>query len=255
MAIDKSNQIAPFSNGCGEAAKYCIAAPGVRVISTVSHQDEKYENHYYGVESGTSMAVPVVSGALAVLKSTHPTLTARQAVDIMLRTATDLGKPGIDSVYGHGLVNLTRALAPVGQMPAAGQNAQRVADPGRSRIAFSAPFGDAAPSMALNFGGLDSFGRVFKFHAPLQDRVLPGPQLAGVMARSSAAFSAQPPTRIGDNGAGASTLLQTSTTPDSAIGDGSRISFVTSRNLTTLTLARRQTSSKLSPSNLMMDGV
>lgn len=82
------------------------------------------------------MAVPVVSGALAVLKPTHPTLTARQAVDIMLRTATDLGKPGIDSVYGHGLVNLTRALAPVGQMAAAGQNAQRVADPGRSRIAF-----------------------------------------------------------------------------------------------------------------------
>ena len=255
VAIDKSNQIAPFSNGCGEAAKYCIAAPGVRVISTVSHQDEKYENHYYGVESGTSMAVPVVSGALAVLKSTHPTLTARQAVDIMLRTATDLGKPGIDSVYGHGLVNLTRALAPIGQVAAAGQNAQRVVDPGRSRIAFSAAFGDAAPSMALNFGGLDSFGRVYKFHAPLQDRVLPGPQLAGMMARSSAAFSAQPPTRIGDNGAGASTLLQTSTTPDSAIGDGSRISFVTARNLTTLTLARRQTSSQLSPSNLMMDGV
>mgnify|MGYP001365864302 CR=1 FL=1 len=120
---------------------------------------------------------------------------------------------------------------------------------------LAAAFGDAAPSMALNFGGLDSFGRVFKFHAPLQDRVLPGPQLAGVMARSSAAFSAQPPTRIGDNGAGALTLLQTSTTPDSATGDGSRISFVNSQNLTTLTLARRQTSSQLSPSNLMMDGV
>lgn len=297
--VDKGNIIYRSSNGCGIAKDYCLAAPGTNVLSTVVRGDKDdvedgslsrvnkqltgdsdlHTGDGTSTYTGTSMAAPMVSGALALIKSQDPVLTAEQAVKILLCTATDLdkssGRPAKSvqecsdrgpeaihangwspsDVYGHGLVNLTRALAPIGQVAAAGQNAQRVADPGRSRIAFSAAFGDAAPSMALNFGGLDSFGRVYKFHAPLQDRVLPGPQLAGVMARSSAAFSAQPPTRIGDSGAGASTLLQTSTTPDSAIGDGSRISFVTARNLTTLTLARRQTSSQLSPSNLMMDGV
>lgn len=297
--VDKRNIIHRSSNGCGIAKNYCLAAPGTNVLSTVVRGDkddvahetaarlERQQNGdadlYTGdgtsTLTGTSMAAPVVSGALAVIKSHNPILTGKQAVKILLCTATDLdkseGRPAKSvqecsdrgpeathrngwkpsKVYGHGLVNLKRALEPIGQVAAAGQNARRVADPGRSRIAFSAAFGDAAPSMALSFGGLDSFGRVYRFHAPLQDRVLPGPQLAGVMARSSAAFSAQPTTRIGDNGAGVSTLLQSSTTPDSVIGDGSRISFVSARNRTTLTLARRQTSSQLSPSNLMMDGV
>ena len=76
----------------------------------------------YGTNSGTSMAAPIVSGALAVLKSKDPKLTARKAVKALLCTATELKEDGRtvaadddgngwtpSEVYGHGLVNLARA--------------------------------------------------------------------------------------------------------------------------------------------------
>jgi len=39
-------------------------------------------------------------------------------VDILLSTATDLGAPGVDSVYGRGLLNIQAALSPVGGISA-----------------------------------------------------------------------------------------------------------------------------------------
>ena len=96
--------------------------------------------------SGTSMAAPVVSGAAAVLKGAFPNLTARQVVDILLRTATDLGAPGTDPVYGRGLVNLARALQPIGPTRAAAADAFGIAPTADTRVALSAAFGDAAPS-------------------------------------------------------------------------------------------------------------
>ena len=63
---------------------------------------------------GTSFATPHVAGALALLLHKFPRLRAEQAVDILLRTADDLGEPGPDSTHGHGLMNLERAFQPVG---------------------------------------------------------------------------------------------------------------------------------------------
>ena len=115
VATDLNNRIAPFSNGCGIARNYCLAAPGTRILSTFHRQEagDKVERGY-GIYSGTSMAVPMVSGALAVLKGRDSQLTAKQAVEIILKTATDLGAPGVDDVYGHGLLNLAKALEPQG---------------------------------------------------------------------------------------------------------------------------------------------
>ena len=61
--------------------------------------------------SGTSFAAPRVSAALAVLSQKCPTLTAEQLGYVLLRSATDLGEPGIDPVYGYGLLNLENAVA------------------------------------------------------------------------------------------------------------------------------------------------
>lgn len=62
-----------------------------------------------GLLAGTSMAAPHISGALAVLRSKG--LNPQQAVDRLLATADDIGD---ESVYGAGLVNLTRATAGLG---------------------------------------------------------------------------------------------------------------------------------------------
>lgn len=56
------------------------------------------------------MAAPMVSGAAAVLMHRFPYMTASQIASVLLTTATDLGKKGIDDVYGWGKLNLRSAI-------------------------------------------------------------------------------------------------------------------------------------------------
>jgi len=59
---------------------------------------------------GTSMAAPHVSGVAALLLSQTPGLSANQLRDLLLGTALDLGTPGRDDLYGHGMVRALAAL-------------------------------------------------------------------------------------------------------------------------------------------------
>lgn len=60
--------------------------------------------------SGTSMAVPQVSGASAVLLEMDPDLKPADVKRLLLKTADELGPEGKDNLYGYGALNLTRAL-------------------------------------------------------------------------------------------------------------------------------------------------
>ncbi len=74
-----------------------IAAPGSGVLST-------YSNGGYSSLSGTSMATPHVSGALALAWSCAPAgTTAAQLRTALQTTAEDLGTAGRDTSYGFGL--------------------------------------------------------------------------------------------------------------------------------------------------------
>ncbi|RKH18447.1 peptidase S8 [Corallococcus sp. CA047B] len=64
----------------------------------------------YTYVSGTSMAAPFVSGVAALLWSAHPTLTPLQVREAMEASARDLGTPGRDPAFGHGLVHAHDAL-------------------------------------------------------------------------------------------------------------------------------------------------
>jgi hypothetical protein len=267
VATDQQDRIAHFSNGFGEAAAYCLAAPGVDIRSTT------VPDGGYWLGSGTSMAPPMVSGAAAELKQMFPNLTAEAVSRTLLCTATDLdksaGRPSKSveecadkgpeatpsngwapsEVSGHGLVNLAQAIKPIGPTSAAAADAFGVAPTGDTRVAFSSAFGNAAPSQELDFGGLDMFGRVYRFRAPLQDRVMPGPRLAGVMA-----MTAPPPPVVMGRGDGVTTLLRRSTNVDSAIGDGGVISYLGARSRTDLALVNRRTGAALSPAALLRQG-
>ncbi|NCB49212.1 MAG: hypothetical protein EOM53_00825 [Alphaproteobacteria bacterium] len=109
IAVNSSNTISSYSNQCGLTKEYCLAAPGDNVYSTIAGDT-------YGYKSGTSMATPVVTGAVALMRGAFPYLTAQQVVQILFDTATDLGTPGVDDVYGHGLLNLNAATAPIGPL-------------------------------------------------------------------------------------------------------------------------------------------
>ncbi|MDQ1261767.1 MAG: serine protease AprX, partial [Euryarchaeota archaeon] len=60
--------------------------------------------------SGTSMAVPQVSGAVALLLEAKSDLAPADVKRVLLKTADDLGPSGQDNVYGYGALNLTGAL-------------------------------------------------------------------------------------------------------------------------------------------------
>ena len=104
-AVDANNKIAPFSNGCGPAKNWCLAAPGelVKVVSTQGEQIHKV--------SGTSPAAALVSGALAVLQAAFPAMEMTALKEILLRSATKVGAgPWPNEIYGHGIINLGAAL-------------------------------------------------------------------------------------------------------------------------------------------------
>ncbi len=58
----------------------------------------------YTAVLGTSYAAPVVAGLLALLIDEASPAAAQQALTQLIGTATDLGPPGKDPIYGYGLV-------------------------------------------------------------------------------------------------------------------------------------------------------
>ena len=61
VSIGRDGQISEFSNRCGIAARWCLAAPGEDMLAATY----TWLGLGYGTASGTSFAAPVVSGGLA----------------------------------------------------------------------------------------------------------------------------------------------------------------------------------------------
>jgi subtilisin family serine protease len=101
-ATDENNQIASWSSRGPEVD---LAAPGVDIYST-------YKGSTYKTLSGTSMAAPHVTGAAALIidKGKCGTCTPDEIRQRLQQTASDLGDPGTDNLYGAGLVNVYKAL-------------------------------------------------------------------------------------------------------------------------------------------------
>ncbi|EWH07673.1 MULTISPECIES: S8 family serine peptidase [Pseudoalteromonas] len=92
-AVDKNGQIYRWSNK-GDYIDF--AALGVNVLTLNSGGG-------VGVESGTSMAAPQVTAAAACLAA-NPDYTPHSIYNKLVERAVDKGKPGKDSVFGHGSI-------------------------------------------------------------------------------------------------------------------------------------------------------
>lgn len=103
--------LSTFSSRCGYTASFCVSAPGTRVYSAViggTSSDDLTVG--YANKSGTSMAAPHVAGSVAVLMERFPYMTGAQVASVLRTTATDMGAPGIDALYGWGMINLGKAI-------------------------------------------------------------------------------------------------------------------------------------------------
>jgi subtilisin family serine protease len=112
---------------------------------------------------GTSMAAPHVSGVAALLLSQTPGLSANQLRDILLGTALDLGSPGRDDFYGHGMVQALAALTGGQGLPGA-LSVHLTEEVTGQRVASVA----AGSGQSFRFAGLPD-GR-YQVHAGLDDR-------------------------------------------------------------------------------------
>ncbi|QUL38979.1 S8 family serine peptidase [Erythrobacter sp. JK5] len=121
-SINPLGEISNFSNRPGNAClldngvchagneifNRFVVAPGELLLVSDGHN---------GVvrRSGTSFAAPLVSGAISLLHDRWPWLVRHsyETTEIIFRSARDLGAPGVDPVYGHGLLDVTASQSPL----------------------------------------------------------------------------------------------------------------------------------------------
>lgn len=113
-AIDKDSlNLSDYSNACGDAMNWCLVAPGNVYVKDAALDISRNTEADFGRDrniSGTSFSAPIVSGVAALVKEQFPWMTNDQLRHTLLGTATDLGDPGVDAVFGYGLVNAGKAV-------------------------------------------------------------------------------------------------------------------------------------------------
>lgn len=117
--------------------------------------------------SGNSFAAPAIAGAAALLKQYWPQLGGKEISQILLSSATDMGAPGADQIYGAGLLNIEAAFK--ADAPTVGTSTIRPSSVDTTALVFSPAFGGSAAqgtfSEAAGQGvAIDRFGRDYKLN-------------------------------------------------------------------------------------------
>ncbi|HZW17377.1 MAG TPA: S8 family serine peptidase [Luteimonas sp.] len=107
LSEGSANQLADYSNACGIAMHYCLAAPGTVVVTGT---DDAPDSPEYWKWSGTSLAAPLVSGTAALVWEAFPYFDNDLVRQTILGTATDIGDTGVDATFGYGQLDAGRAV-------------------------------------------------------------------------------------------------------------------------------------------------
>jgi len=104
---DGTYDLGPTSNYNVPGTDYKdVCAPGTEIYST-------WLEGRYAVQTGTSMASPLVAGIAALMFAANPELTPGEVATLIESTCADLGDTGWDERYGYGLVDARAAVSSV----------------------------------------------------------------------------------------------------------------------------------------------
>ncbi len=111
VAVNSNNptQLEGYSNRCGIAMNYCLAAPGDVIVLDKSTSATTTSPSYYIVE-GTSFAAPQVSGAAALVWQAYPYFSNDLVRQTLLGTADPLGGSQPNPTFGYGELDVGRAV-------------------------------------------------------------------------------------------------------------------------------------------------
>ena len=196
VATDPTGEIAGFSNRCGVAREFCLAAPGVELTGPVPNAYCSIgSGDCYTSASGTSLAAPIVTGGIALLAQYYRGQIGNdEIVRRMLETANKEGIYADSDIYGQGFLDLDSATRPIGEMRMlTGQSLSGSSAPDRiSSVSLSPAFGDAlARGLALSeiasFDELDA-----PFFRPLGDYIQTNASAAARLEESLQTFGKDP---------------------------------------------------------------
>ncbi len=137
-AAHPGGQINISSNKAGGAANVYMVAPGVGIQGPSNRDNTSFTSW-----TGASVATAHAAAAAALVLSQNPGLSNKQVIKILTDSATDLGAPGIDPVYGYGMLNVGKAISAQGGV-------------GSSSTSSTAALGAGIAAIALG-GGLAYF--------------------------------------------------------------------------------------------------
>ena len=168
VSTGENGTLSEFSNRCGIAKDFCIAAPGEQLLAAAVI----YNNiSYYGLVDGTSFSAPMVSGGLVVMKKLfRDSLSSEELVERLLTTANNEGIYADADTYGRGLMDLGAATNPWG-VPAFMEANASPTGTGTpitaSAVALGTPLGDSLPEALASqeIAAFDALGAPFWFDA------------------------------------------------------------------------------------------
>ena len=189
--------IAGYSNRCGIARDWCIAAPGSIAFPAGGGNSPGVLR----ISSGTSFAAPLVSGGLAIMKQLfRDQLSNTELLARLFKTADKSGRYADRDIYGQGLMDLRAATNPWGEAAfmRTGQFIHSRADPVgvvgtglRASTAIGDSFVQALSGQEV--AAFDDLGAPFWYAA---DNFVQSPQTDLLAARMDRLFAKTASTRL-----------------------------------------------------------